>query len=621
MSYPAMFRYFILCVISAFLAACSVHGPGRPLELNDAHITVDTVWQGEVVIDGSVKVAKGATLTILPGTDVSFVRLDQDEDGLGDGTLIVEGELVAVGTRNEPIVFRSAATEPAPGDWLEIRVDFSRNVHLRYCEFRDSAYTLHAHFTRGILEDSHIHRNIDGCRLGEARFTIRNNLFEHNDGKAINFRNATVEITRNIIRQNGSGIFLFETDRDSEIHHNNIYNNLDNIRLGDFFTGSVRLNSNWWGSNEMTDIRSKIHDNRVDPAIGTVHVAPADSWVPRAGPRDAARLEESWRYGTEGFVDASVISAGDRLIVGSWDGTIAALDLGGRLLWRQPLGDVVDATPAWDGQALYVQTWGRELFALDPINGHELWRFGFSPSPADDHRQGSAVAVRDLVLLPAWNGTLYALDARSGLRRWQYDAGMPLRSAPALDRHRIYLAAGNGTLSTLDFDGNVLWQRDLGSPLLSTPALTPDGPVTVAKNGRLFAFDYSGRTRWEKDLGETCFYGSPLYADGALYVVTTAGTLWKLNASDGRTIWQLKKFGPIYSTPVIADGRIVVGDNDGTFSLVGRDSGTVICQFRLDGAIQGTPLVFGHRLVIGARDRNVYSLRPMNLVDIAADAD
>ena len=612
--YSAMFRYLIILIITVFLAACSAHGPGRSLELKDAYIAVDTVWQGNIVIDGSVKVAKGATLTILPGSNISFARRDLDRDGLGDGTLIVEGELIAVGSRTRPIVFRSAEADPKPADWLEIRVDFSKSIHFRYCEIRDSAYTLHAHFTRGIIEDSVIHHNIDGCRLGEASLVIRNNLFENNEGKAINFRNATVEVTKNIIRKNGSGIFLFETDRESNIHRNNFYNNFDNIRLGDFFTGEVSLSDNWWGTDDPDAIRKSIHDSRVDPEIGTVSTQPARQWVPRTGPRDAVELKEVWSFATEGFVDASVIEVNGRLIVCSWDGTISALTPSGDVVWSRQLGDVIDTSPAWDGKALYVQTWGRELYAIDPRDGHELWRFGYSPSPADDHRQGGVVTAGNLILLPGWNGTLYALEADSGLKLWQFEAGLPLRAAPAFDTDRFYVVSGSGTMTTLGLDGEVLWQLDLGAPLLSTPAVTPNGPVVVSRPGELVALDRSGKIRWKKSLQEVCFYSSPVFSDGILYVGTTAGSLWKLQASDGSTIWRQQGFGPVYATPRIDGRRILLGDNDGNLSIVGAESGTIVSQFRLDGAVQGTPLVLDGHYIVGGRERSVYSLLPVDLM-------
>ena len=157
------------------LTGCAATGGGVKV-LKDQQILDDTVWQGRIVIDGSVRVVKGARLTIQPGTDISFIRRDLDQDGLGDGTLIVEGSLTAVGTVAEPIRFRSNEPNPRPGDWLEIRVDFSKDILLRYCEIRDSAHTLHAHFTKGRMSDCVVRRNIDGSRLGEARFTLSNNL-------------------------------------------------------------------------------------------------------------------------------------------------------------------------------------------------------------------------------------------------------------------------------------------------------------------------------------------------------------------------------------------------------------------------------------------------------------
>ena len=244
-----MVRRRILCLLALFCAGCvRPEFPPEPPALHNAEIMADTLWSGRIVIDGQVKVFKGATLTIAPGSEIAFLRRDVDKDGLGDGTLIVEGSLRALGTPAQPIRFRSAAAAPQPGDWLEIRVDFSKEAQLRYCEIRDSAHALHAHFTKAIVEDSHIHHNIDGSRLGQGNFIFRRNLIEANEGKGINFRNSTIDIVDNIIRHNSAGIFLFETDRSPTIEHNNIYANTDNLRLGDFFHRDLQLGSNWWGS-------------------------------------------------------------------------------------------------------------------------------------------------------------------------------------------------------------------------------------------------------------------------------------------------------------------------------------------------------------------------------------
>jgi outer membrane protein assembly factor BamB len=274
---------------------------------------------------------------------------------------------------------------------------------------------------------------------------------------------------------------------------------------------------------------------------------------------------------------------------------------------------VIDATPVRDGQRLYVQTWDRSLFALDPDDGQDLWRFSYPPSPSDDHRQASLLVVKDTLLLPTWNGILYALDKATGSRLWQYDTGGALRAQPAWDEDRIYVGNSAGLFYALNHNGEVLWQVSLGSALLSTPAVTSDGPVVVQRNGDVVALDRSGRKRWKRSLGEICYYSAPLLVDKTLFVGTTAGRLWKLRVADGETIWTQSGFGPIYATPSLDNNRLYFGDNDGNLSVVNVDSGTVSSQFKLDGEIQGKPLIFDQRVLFGARNHQVYALVPVDL--------
>ncbi|WP_303720326.1 right-handed parallel beta-helix repeat-containing protein [Malonomonas rubra] len=280
-----MMRWFIFVFMFIALSACAQSRKISRQSYSDLVIAEDTLWSGSILIDGQVEVLHNAKLTIAPGTDIAFSYRDENRDGLGDGTLIVKGELVAVGSKQQPIRFRSAKENPQPGDWLEIAVDFSKEVHLRYCEIRDSAYTLHAHFTNGLVEDCHIHHNIDGCRIGQATMVLQHNLVEHNTGKGINFRNSRVKVLNNLIRNNTAGIFLFENDQPFEISANNILDNQYQLRLGDFYVADVDLHGNWWGTADEVAIRKGIYDRQVDPEIGVVTIDPSPTPVNNAGPR------------------------------------------------------------------------------------------------------------------------------------------------------------------------------------------------------------------------------------------------------------------------------------------------------------------------------------------------
>ena len=607
------FRPVLLLLLTAIchLAGCAavpVVSPPAELRYQGEVLTEDTTWSGRVVIDGSVKIAKNAALTILPGTEVAFVRRDRDGDGLGDGTLIVEGRLAAAGTRAAPIVFRSAATDPQPGDWLEIRVDFSRDVLLRYCEIRNSAYTLHAHFTRGVVEDCTIRHNFDGSRLGQATFTFRHNLIEHNRGKGINFRNSQVTIESNLIRHNEAGIFLFENDRPIEVRDNNFHDNLDNVRLGDFYAGDVVLGSNWWGTADPVAANATIFDRKHDPGVGTVTIAVAPAWIAGAGPRDVVTLQPAWTLETEGYVDADPVAADDALYLAGWDGRLRAVAADGRDIWQRDLAQTLDSAPLVSGDLVIVQGWDRQVVALDRHTGRERWRFSYAPSPADDHRQGGLLAVGELVLVPGWNGTLYALEATTGTLRWQVDCGQPLRARPAFDGSHIYQSAGDGTLTALSPAGEILWRRELPAPLLSEPARLDDGVAVLTRAGLLVAFAADGRELWRRDLGETCYYGAPVPADGALFVPTAAGALWKIDAGTGSIIWRAATAGPVYATPLVSEGRVYLGDNAGTLQLFGADSALQLAVFQAGDAIQSRPLLWQGQLLFASRDHKLHAL-------------
>jgi outer membrane protein assembly factor BamB len=579
-----------------------------PLALHDAAISVDTTWSGQIVIDGQVKVFKGVTLTIAPGSDIAFVQRDADKDGLGDGTLIIEGSLLAIGTPTQPIRFRSAALQPQPGDWLEIRVDFSQETRLRYCEIRDSSHGLHAHFTRATVEDSLIHHNIDGCRLGQGDFLFQRNRIEENPGKGINFRNSTIDISDNIIRHNGTGIFIFETDRPANIAGNNIYANSDNLRFGDFFQRDLVFGSNWWGSSDPETVRATIYDQGRDETLGRASVGLAPAWLDGGGPVDSVQFLEKWRVATSGFVDAPPQAINDDLLLASWDGSIQRLDQNGKVLWATLRKEVIDAPLLVDHDRIFGQNWGREVFALQGETGALLWSFLYPPSPADDHRQGGLLLTDGQLLVPAWNGTLYALDPQSGEELWHFVGAAPLRAAPVRVQDRIFLAGGDNTLYCLTLQGELLWQRQGAAPLLTSVAPNGAGIITLDRDGNLFSLTTDGELLWQKALRETCYYAAPLSTSEGLFVATAAGALWKIDPASGATIWRQSNFGPIYATPLLVGERLLVGDNNGSLWAVGAVSANILSRLDFAGAIQGGPTLLSDGIALGSRDGQLHYL-------------
>jgi hypothetical protein len=89
----------------------------------------DVTWSSSVVLQDSVVVAEGVTLSIAPGTTVAM------DNGVG---ITVRGRLLAVGTPEEPICFTRSS---AGARWDQILFVHADDSRLAYCtvEFADSA--------------------------------------------------------------------------------------------------------------------------------------------------------------------------------------------------------------------------------------------------------------------------------------------------------------------------------------------------------------------------------------------------------------------------------------------------------------------------------------------------
>jgi len=277
------------------------------LRLGDTVIDRDTVWSGRVEIAGRVVVARGAILTIRPGTAVRFRKVDRDKDGVGDGELRVLGRLVAEGTPRQRIRFSSAEKTPRPGDWSYILIFTSgaENV-LRYCVVEHAFTGFQAHFSRAVVSDSVFAENHEGIRFGRAELVIEHNDIERNRyGIRYHRLEGPVTMEYNRICNNDVGIFFVPSGQNRVdfmpdeyeadpayammpvIRFNVISGNRDyNYRFGDRQRYDTVARENWWGTTELKKIYPKIYDKKADADLGEVSLTPVLTVPPKgAGAR------------------------------------------------------------------------------------------------------------------------------------------------------------------------------------------------------------------------------------------------------------------------------------------------------------------------------------------------
>lgn len=120
--------------------------------------------------------------------------------------------------------------------------------------------------------------------MGNSRVTIEDSVFTRNEIRGLNFRDCRNEIRRNLVYENGDGIFLHSKDAASIIRENAIYANRHfNLRMGDLHAEDVDAGGNWWGTAREGAAREKIYDGANLPGTGHARLAPVLPRPPVAG--------------------------------------------------------------------------------------------------------------------------------------------------------------------------------------------------------------------------------------------------------------------------------------------------------------------------------------------------
>ena len=152
----------------------------------------DTIWQGEVLIDGILTVAPGTTLEIRPGTIIRFTFFDSNNDGIGEHEIFIQGVLRASGTRNAPILFTSAQPSPHPGAWGAINLMASENEsELNFCIIKYAYRGFHGHFALARLQDDEFRQNVRGAQFQESEVSFERCSFVDNFN-GLQFRDSRV---------------------------------------------------------------------------------------------------------------------------------------------------------------------------------------------------------------------------------------------------------------------------------------------------------------------------------------------------------------------------------------------------------------------------------------------
>jgi len=241
-------------------------------------ITEDTIWNCSiVVIDGSIDIASGVTLTIEPETVVKFV---DSSSGIN-----VQGTLDIRGTHEHPVIMTSSqddtaggdtnkdgtATSPTTGDWKGLTFDSStamglvKNVQIRYADIgvHGTAGGANIELHNSVLRDGnygiyvytpYVETELDNCIISNNRLTgvfvrassshVLRNCNIVGNGLGIHLGAATLTLENTIVAFNQNGMDHSGSIPSVVVHNSNFYNPAGEEIIWNYNSGKPQLGQN-----------------------------------------------------------------------------------------------------------------------------------------------------------------------------------------------------------------------------------------------------------------------------------------------------------------------------------------------------------------------------------------
>ncbi|MFF7858689.1 PQQ-binding-like beta-propeller repeat protein [Streptomyces sp. NPDC007904] len=298
--------------------------------------------------------------------------------------------------------------------------------------------------------------------------------------------------------------------------------------------------------------------------------------------------------------------------------TLFALDAReGGDLWRLSTDAWVYSLKAGRGTVV-TGTRGGGVQGWEASTGQKLWEVTGCQTDFESPEAGPA--VHDGTVYVWQDARLRALDARTGDERWSYpigDAascgGVPVRLTQAPDGY-VYVSAGTRVLALDVAGGHVRWHFEAPAVFLSPPAFVP-GPAVTGGGvyladylGTVYALDATdGRDRWRIATESRASVEPVLVAAGHVHVGSGKG-LYTLDAVTGTPKWRFQAGGDIVGAPAVAEGRIHFGSTDHLLYTLKADDGRLRWKLATGGEITGSPVVRDGVVYACSKDRCVYAL-------------
>lgn len=264
---------------------------------------------------------------------------------------------------------------------------------------------------------------------------------------------------------------------------------------------------------------------------------------------------------------------------------------------------------------VYFGGYDKKVYALDAATGTKKWEF-----LAGDNIQSSPAYADGVLYITCYDKKVYALDAKTGAKLWDFTTNWVITNgSPCISNGILYVPSDY--LYALDAKtGKEIWKYNdknnghLDSYEFQASPTVVDGVVYCSSRGCAFGAGVSaldaktGSLLWHKNICVT--ESSPLVVGNAVYFGNEFDGLYSLNKTTGTQNWffDTKDFITT-SSPTFSDGLVYVGSWDKNLHAIDAATGVEKWAFDTGGWINSSPIISDGLVYFGSDAKGmVYAL-------------
>jgi outer membrane protein assembly factor BamB len=339
-----------------------------------------------------------------------------------------------------------------------------------------------------------------------------------------------------------------------------------------------------------------------------------------------------WTFKTGAAVRSSPVVADDRILVGSSDGRLYALDRQtGDSIWSVDAGAPVNSTPAATGNTVVFGSRDGTFHGVSLRTGAVRWRFetgelipwswGFE---GWDYYTSSPVIQDSVVVFGAGDGVTYALNVETGAELWRFATKGRIRSSPAIAGGVVFIGSTDGHAYAVHLaNGQEKWRyatrgaelvsADLGvdrRSIIASPAVDAAHVYIGSRDGFMYALDReTGEMRWRVSHSGSWAMSSPALTGDRMFSGTSDGRwVHAVDVASGEELWRFIGRGYTWSSPALVGNTLYIGDAAGYLHAIDKDTGEQRWSYRARGGVITSPSVSDGVVFFGSDDGKVYAL-------------